>query len=99
LLVPAFIRGVAQGILSPSVNTLVVEFAPHESRGAVMALNSTMFRIGQTFGPFVFGLIYTISGLEGVFHVGGAALIVTAIVSGVMIGDVDKVLARRRGGG
>jgi MFS family permease len=98
LLVPAFIRGIAQGILNPSVNTLVVEFAPHESRAAVMSLNSTMFRIGQTFGPFLFGLVYAVGGLDAVFHVGGGTLILTAIVAGLAIGDVDKVLARRRAG-
>jgi len=98
LLVPAFIRGVAQGVLNPSVNTLVVEFAPMESRAAVMALNSTMFRIGQTFGPFLFGLIYAVSGLEGVFHVGGVTLLITAIVAGFALGDVDKALASKKFG-
>ena len=96
LLIPAFIRGIAQGILNPSINTLVVEFAPMHSRAAVMALNSTMFRIGQTFGPFLFGLVYAIGGMDGVFHVGGGTLIVTAVVVWLVLGDVDKVLEARR---
>jgi len=96
MLVPAFIRGLAQGILNPSVNTLVAEFAPVNSRAAVMSFNSTMFRIGQTFGPFLFGLIYVVGGMDAVFHVGGVALILTALVVGVMIGDVDEVMEKRR---
>jgi MFS family permease len=96
LLLPAFIRGIGQAVLNPSVNTLVVEFAPMDSRAAVMSLNSTMFRIGQTFGPFLFGLIYAVSGLEGVFHVGGVTLLITAIVAGFAIGDVDKALASKK---
>jgi len=96
MLVPALVRGVAQGLLNPSVNTLVVEFAPMDSRAAVMALNSTMFRIGQTFGPFLFGLIYAAGGMDGVFHVGGGLLMLTAVVVGFAIGDVDKVLASKR---
>ena len=67
-----------------------------DSRAAVMALNSTMFRIGQTFGPFLFGLVYAVGGMDGVFHVGGGTLIVTAIVVWLALGDVDKVLEARR---
>jgi MFS family permease len=96
LLVPAFIRGVAQGVLNPSVNTLVAEFAPVDSRAAVMSFNSTMFRIGQTFGPFLFGLVYAVGGMDAVFHVGGGTLMLSALIVGWALGDVDKVLAAKR---
>jgi MFS family permease len=96
MLGPAFLRGLAQGVLNPSINTLVVEFAPHDSRAAVMALNSTMFRIGQTFGPPLFGLIYVAGGMDAVFHVGGGLLILTALIVGFAIGDVDAALEKRR---
>ncbi len=95
LLIPAFIRGLAQGVLNPSVNTLVAEFAPHDTRAAVMALNSTMFRIGQTIAPPIFGLIYAVGGMDVVFHAGTAMLVLTAIVVGVVMGDIDAAIERR----
>lgn len=95
LLFPAFVRGLAQGVLNPSVNTLVAEFAPHDSRAAVMALNSTMFRIGQTIAPPIFGLIYAVGGMDVVFHAGTALLVVTALVVGVTMGDIDAMIERR----
>ncbi len=95
LLFPAFIRGLAQGVLNPSVNTLVAEFAPHDSRAAVMALNSTMFRIGQTIAPPIFGLIYAVGGMDVVFHAGTALLVLTALVAGIVMGDIDEAIERR----
>ncbi len=95
LLIPAFIRGLAQGVLNPSVNTLVAEFAPHDSRAAVMALNSTMFRIGQTIAPPIFGLIYAVGGMDVVFHAGTAILLITAVVVGFTMGDIDSAVERR----
>ncbi len=96
LLFPAFIRGLAQGVLNPSVNTLVAEFAPHDSRAAVMALNSTMFRIGQTIAPPIFGLVYAVGGMDIVFHTGTAVLVLTAIVAGLVMGDIDTAIERRQ---
>jgi MFS family permease len=99
LLVPALLRGIAQGVLNPSVNTLVAEFAPVETRAGVMALNSMMFRLGQTFGPLIFAGVAAIGGMDLVFHVGGVVLAVTGIVVGIALGDIDKVIAERRGEG
>jgi DHA1 family multidrug resistance protein-like MFS transporter len=96
LLVPALLRGIAQGVLNPSVNTLVAEFAPVETRAGVMALNSTMFRIGQTFGPLIFAAIAAVGGMDGVFHVGGVVLVVTGLVVGFAIGPIDTAIAERR---
>jgi MFS family permease len=96
LLVPAFLRGLAQGVLNPSVNTLVAEFAPVDSRAAVMALNSMMFRVGQTFGPLVFAGAAALGGMDAVFHAGGIVLVLTGVFVAFAIGDVDREIVRRR---
>jgi MFS family permease len=99
LLVPALLRGLAQGVLNPSVNTLVAEFAPQDSRAAVMALNSMMFRIGQTFGPLVFAGAAALGGMDAVFHAGGIVLVLTGVFVAFAIGDVDREIVRRRAPG
>jgi sugar phosphate permease len=99
LLVPAVLRGLAQGVLNPSVNTLVAEFAPQDSRAAVMALNSMMFRVGQTFGPLAFAGAAALGGMDAVFHAGGIVLVVTGVFVAFAIGDVDREIVRRRSPG
>jgi ACDE family multidrug resistance protein len=85
LIVPTSIFGVAQGINVPSLMTLLAALAPMEQRGVLMAANGTIFRLGQTLGPLVMGMLFTISGLSGVFFGGaGCALVLFVLVLVVM---------------
>ena len=86
LLLPAFVRGISQGILSPSLYTLVLESAPVESRGAVMAFNGMLSRTGQTLGPLIFGLVYALGGMDTVFYASAVFLVASAITVGWALG-------------
>ncbi len=86
LLVPAFIRGVAQGILNPSLYTMVLENAPVNSRAAVMAFNGMLSRTGQTLGPPIFGLCYVLGGMHTVFWGAAAMLAASAVAVGWALG-------------
>jgi MFS family permease len=89
LLVPAFLRGVAQGILNPSLYTLLLENAPVDSRGAVMAFNGMLSRTGQTLGPLVFGLVYALGGMDSVFYASAAFLVASALAVGWALGPTQ----------
>ncbi len=65
--VPAFIFGFANGILIPNIQTRISIIAPAEYRGAVMSINSTVLRLGQTVGPFASGIILVSYGSSGIF--------------------------------
>ena len=78
LLVPAFVRGIAQGMLNPSLYTLVLDGAPVNARAAVMAFNGMLQRTGQTFGPLIFGFVYLVGGMDSVFHIASVALVASA---------------------
>jgi predicted MFS family arabinose efflux permease len=53
---------------------------PVAQRGAIMAVNSMAFRLGQTVGPTFLGLILALWGLDMVFVVAGVlSLIVTPL--------------------
>ncbi len=83
LVLPSLIYGAAQGLNIPSVQTLLAGIAPAEYRGAFMALNGTVYRIGQTTGPVAAGLLFGVWGMQGVFW--GAAVLAFMLV-GVVVG-------------
>ncbi len=82
-LLPAVFFGAGQGLNIPAIMTIVAELAPLEQRGAVMAINATMLRLGQTLGPPVAGLIFLSQGINGVFFTLGAFALLLSVLSGI----------------
>jgi ACDE family multidrug resistance protein len=79
--IPTTLYGIAGGITMPSLITLLSELAPMEQRGVLMSVNGTVFRLGQTLGPVVMGVLYGVAGMGGVFYGGAAcALAMLAVV-------------------
>jgi MFS family permease len=62
--------GVAQGLNMPSLYTLLANLAPPENRAALMAINGTLLRVGQTLGPIIMGIALFLWGINWVFWVG-----------------------------
>jgi len=73
------IFGFAQGINIPNIQTMLVNMAPVQHRGAFMSINGMVLRIGQTLGPMFAGLFYIIGGIQFAFY-GGAFLSVLMIL-------------------
>jgi MFS family permease len=69
---PTTLYGIAGGLNMPSLVTLLASRAPMEQRGILMSVNGMVFRVGQTLGPMVMGMLFGLSGFGGVF-IGGAA--------------------------
>jgi predicted MFS family arabinose efflux permease len=80
MLISTFIEGLAMGVLLPGLVTYIAGVAPLEYRAAVMSINSTMLRLGQTLGPLIFGLVYIHASFDGIFFYGAVLALVTAIV-------------------
>jgi MFS family permease len=79
LLVPTVVFGFAQSLNLPNSFALLNEAAPDENRGAFIALNSTILRLGQTLGPLLMGLLAAFpSGLTGAYL---ALAVVSALMS------------------
>jgi len=68
-IIPACVFGLGQGLNIPSIQGMMAELAPMELRGAFMALNGMVLRVGQTLGPVVMGMAFTLGGLPAVFTV------------------------------
>jgi len=77
---PVFLFGVAQGLNIPCVQTLLAELAPMEQRGAFMALNGMILRVGQTLGPVIMGGAYAAGGYEAMFLTGAALALAVCVL-------------------
>jgi ACDE family multidrug resistance protein len=73
LTIPAALFGTANGMAIPSLFTWLMGLVSDEQRGAILAVNASVLRLGQTLGPLVAGALSVIGGLDAVF-LGIAAL-------------------------
>lgn len=85
--------GAGFGFIFPCVQTYIAGVAPSQYRAALMALNSTMFRLGHTLGPLVVGLAYTWGDFKGAFlFSAGLALAAATVgfIGGKIMGPVTS---------
>ncbi|MBN1998187.1 MFS transporter [candidate division KSB1 bacterium] len=75
---PVIIYGVGHGLAIPSLLSLLASLPPMQVRGAVLSMNGTILRLGQTAGPFFMGLALGLSGLSATFWTGALVLLLTA---------------------
>jgi MFS family permease len=69
-LIPVVIYGIAHGVNFPCFQTILAGLAPMEYRGAFMSLNGMVLRLGQTLGPPLMGIVFSLWGAEGTFYSG-----------------------------
>lgn len=81
------VLGANHGIGISIVQVRLAETGEPAQRGALMALNATMFRTGQTVGPLVMGALLALGGMEAVYLGGGAIGMVTVLV---LVGSMGR---------
>jgi len=79
---PLLIFGLGQGLFLPTVQTMLVGFAPLKERAAFMSLNSVVLRTGQTIGPLVIGLAYGLGGLSYAYFGSALVAFLMLVISG-----------------
>ncbi len=80
MIVPAVLFGIGQGINIPNLLNMLTERSHEESRAMVMSLNSMSLRLGQTVGPPIFGMIFTLRGVGAVFMTGAVMAAAMAVI-------------------
>ncbi|MBD3166341.1 MFS transporter, partial [bacterium] len=85
---PLVLMGLGQGLGMPTIFSLLSSLAPMERRGAVMSVNGTVLRIGQTLGPLAMGGLYGLAGLYAPFYA-------AAVLAGVMQVGLYILVTRR----
>jgi MFS family permease len=84
------IFGFGQGLFIPTVQTMLVGFAPMKERAAFMSLNSMVLRIGQTTGPLVMGIGFAIGGLSCVYYGGAVFAVIMFLILQIMIKESKR---------
>jgi MFS family permease len=80
-ILPAVLFGIGQGLNMPTLMTMLTELAPEENRAVFLSLNSMSLRLGQTLGPLIMGVVFSLFGIEAVFAFGAAlALVMVALL-------------------
>lgn len=62
--------GMGHGTNFPIIQVLLTHMAPLEYRAAFMSMNGMVLRIGQSLGPLITGLAFSLAGLYGAFMTG-----------------------------
>jgi ACDE family multidrug resistance protein len=94
LIVPSILINLAMGIIMPCLHTTISQKAPMEYRAAVMSINATSIRLGQTMGPPVMTLAYVFGGYTGAYLTAtllALLVVVIAVASGKMMTSGNKL--------
>jgi len=78
--IPVIIFGIAHGMGIPVIQALFAEAAPLKYRATFMSVSGMTFRVGQTLGPFLIGLVIGVWGMAGAFYTGAGLSIVMFII-------------------
>jgi len=70
--IPVIIFGIAHGMSIPVIQALFAEAAPLKYRATFMSVSGMTFRVGQTLGPLLMGMVISIWGIGGAFFAGAA---------------------------
>lgn len=84
-LIPILIFGSAQALNMPSLQTSLANLSPDNQRGAFMSLNGMVLRIGQTLGPLIMGIGYSIGDMKGVYYMSALVALLGLVVLFTMI--------------
>lgn len=71
LSLPVLLYGLGQGINIPNFLSQLTEAAAADTRAALLSLNGTVLRLGQTVGPSLMAIVFAYKGYEAVFYSAG----------------------------
>ncbi len=84
VVVASLMFGLGEGLVLPTLTDVVAESAPESSRGAVLSLQVSAIRAGQSVGPLVAGASVTAIGTNSTFLVGGAIALAVVVVTSTL---------------
>ena len=79
-LIPVIIFGIAHGMNIPVIQALLAEAAPLKYRATFMSVSGMTFRVGQTLGPLLMGVVISVWGIGGAFYAGAGLSIVMFLI-------------------
>ena len=83
--------GTGTGMLNSSCAGHVSLSTTPDTRGSIMSAYSTMFRLGQTIAPILFGLCYQMGSFNGVFGAGLATALLVTVAAPLSFAYADRL--------
>lgn len=78
--IPIIVFGIAHGMSIPVIQALLAEASPLKYRATFMSVSGMTFRVGQTLGPLLMGLVIGVWGISGAFYAGAILSIIMFII-------------------
>ena len=89
-IVPVLIFGSAQALNIPSLQTVLANLAIENQRGAFMSINGMVIRLGQTLGPLIIGIGFSVKGLKGAYYLGAFVALFGLVLLFTLLSE-DKI--------
>jgi MFS family permease len=83
LVVPLLVFNLAYGMIIPSIMAAIAQKAPVEYRAAVISINTSTFRLGQTIAPPLMTLAFGTGGFKAVYFGAAFLALVAAVIAGL----------------
>lgn len=81
--------GLAFGVISPAINTLIGLHSPESVRATVFGLTSAAFAAGTALGPVACGALAALTNLGAGFLLAAALALAGALVAGALVRDSE----------
>lgn len=89
LMLPVLLFGAAQALNIPSLQTSLANLTPDNQRGAFMSINGMVIRLGQTLGPLIIGIGFSLKGITGAYYLAAFVALLGLLVLFTMIDGSD----------
>lgn len=80
VLIAMILFGIGQGVMMPSLQTILVSYASLKERAAFMSINGMVLRIGQSIGPLIIGLFYYNDNIYNIYYAGTAFSLLLVLI-------------------
>ncbi len=94
LVIPCILIGIVEALAFPSLQASLAKLAPKEYRAGFMSLNVTVQSIGRATGPILAGIIFGVSGIQGVCYIGSAMIIFSLILFSFLVNSKPQSISR-----
>ena len=81
IIIAAVMAGMAHGVTIPNIQNLLVGMAPQQERAAFMSLNSMVLRTGQTLGPVLMSLVFTLFNIRTTFYAAAVIALIMVLIT------------------
>jgi MFS family permease len=90
LAVTSFLFGLSFGSFLPTLNALVVDYAPVHERGSALAFFMSFMDVGITVGSMALGFVAGSYGYPAVYWICGCLVLVTLFVFTIFLPRAEK---------